>query len=74
MRAAAKRMDYSTLGFIQYLAPTIVFLLGLTVFGQELRPVQLFSFLLIWTAVAIFVADIWTKSRRTKAARSVAAR
>lgn len=71
---AAKRMDYSTLGFIQYLAPTIVFLLGLTVFGQELRPVQLGSFLLIWTAVAIFVADLLARSRRAKAARSVAAR
>ncbi|MEE4206467.1 MAG: EamA family transporter RarD [Erythrobacter sp.] len=71
---AARRMDYSTLGFIQYLAPTIVFLLGLTVFGQELRPAQLFSFLLIWTAVGIFVADLLAKNRRAKAARSVAAR
>jgi chloramphenicol-sensitive protein RarD len=71
---AARRMDYSTLGFIQYLAPTIVFLLGLTVFGQELQPVQLGSFLLIWTAVAIFVADLLARNRRMKAARSVAAR
>ncbi len=65
---AARRMKYSTLGFIQYLAPTIVFFLGLTVFGEQLRPVQLGSFILIWTAVAIFVADLWTKSRRAKAA------
>nr|WP_298926705.1 EamA family transporter RarD [uncultured Erythrobacter sp.] len=65
---AAKRMNYSTLGFIQYLAPTIVFLLGLTVFGEELRPVQLGSFLLIWTAVAIFMFDLWASSRKAKAA------
>ena len=65
---AARRMKYSTLGFIQYLAPTIVFFLGLTIFGEQLRPVQLGSFILIWTAVAIFVADLWTKSRRAKAA------
>ncbi|QFT77283.1 EamA family transporter RarD [Erythrobacter sp. THAF29] len=64
---AAKRMNYSTLGFIQYLAPTIVFILGLTVFGEELKPAQLGSFLLIWAAVAIFVADLWSKSRRAKA-------
>ncbi|MBV7264644.1 EamA family transporter RarD [Erythrobacter ani] len=63
---AAKRMEYSTLGFIQYLAPTIVFILGLTIFGQELKPAQLGSFLLIWTAVAIFVADLWAKSRQAK--------
>lgn len=65
---AARRMPYSTLGFIQFLAPTIVFFLGLFVFHQELRPVQLASFVLVWIAVAIFVADMWTKSRRAKAA------
>jgi len=65
---AAKRMNYSTLGFIQYLAPTIVFLLGLTVFGEQLRPVQLGSFILIWIAVAIFVTDLWFKTRRAKIA------
>lgn len=67
---AARRMEYSALGFIQYLAPTIVFFLGLTVFGQELRPVQLGSFVLIWTAVAIFVGDML---RRRRAARRAAA-
>ncbi|MEP0392115.1 MAG: EamA family transporter RarD [Erythrobacter sp.] len=63
---AARRMPYSTLGFIQYLAPTIVFLLGLFVFGQQLRSIQLGSFLLIWTAIAIFVADLLWRSRKTK--------
>jgi len=65
---AARRMRYSTLGFIQYLAPTIVFLLGLTVFDEELAPVQLGSFLLIWVAVALFVGDLWLRTRRSAAA------
>lgn len=60
---AARRMDYSTLGFIQYLAPTIVFFLGLTVFRQPLAPAKLASFVLIWLAVAIFVADLWRRRR-----------
>ncbi|MEM7667258.1 MAG: EamA family transporter RarD [Pseudomonadota bacterium] len=64
---AARRMNYSTLGFIQYLAPTIVFILGLTVFGEELKPAQLGSFVLIWIAVAIFVADLWARTRRARA-------
>ena len=63
---AARRMEYSTLGFIQYLAPTIVFFLGLFVFGEELKRVQLMSFMLIWTAVAIFAGDLWVRSRRAK--------
>lgn len=67
---AARRMPYSTLGFIQYLAPTIVFLLGLFVFGQQLRNVQLASFLLIWTAIAIFVADLWWRSRKARPAEA----
>ncbi|MDP5103464.1 MAG: EamA family transporter RarD [Erythrobacter sp.] len=65
---AARRMDYSTLGFIQYLAPTIVFILGLTVFKQPLAPAKFFSFVLIWIAVAIFVADLWARKRAAKRA------
>ncbi|WP_379921947.1 EamA family transporter RarD [Erythrobacter sp. R86502] len=60
---AARRMDYSTLGFLQYIAPTIVFFLGLFVFKQPLAPVKLVSFVLIWIAVAIFASDLWAKRR-----------
>ena len=55
---AARRMDLSTLGFVQFLAPTIAFILGLTVFHEPLRPVQLASFVLIWTAIALFSWDL----------------
>lgn len=55
---AAHRMDYSTLGFIQFLAPTLVFVIGLTVFHEPLRPVQLACFVAIWSAIAIFVWDL----------------
>jgi chloramphenicol-sensitive protein RarD len=65
---AARRMDYSTLGFIQYLAPTIVFFLGLTVFEQPLAPAKLASFVLIWIAVAIFVGDLWARKRGARIA------
>ncbi|MDZ4275540.1 MAG: EamA family transporter RarD, partial [Erythrobacter sp.] len=68
---AARRMDYSTLGFIQYLAPTIVFFLGLTVFRQPLEPVQLISFVLIWIAVAIFVVDLLAKHRKARVVPAV---
>jgi chloramphenicol-sensitive protein RarD len=61
-------MDYSTLGFIQYLAPTIVFFLGLTVFQQPLEPAKLMSFVLVWIAVAIFMIDLWRKRRKARAA------
>ena len=64
---AARRMDYSALGFIQYLSPTIVFVLGLTVFHQPLAPAKLASFVLIWIAVGVFVWDLWAKRRAASA-------
>ena len=66
---AARRMSYSTLGFVQYLAPTMVFLLGLFVFHEPLRTVQLASFVIIWAAIAVFCVDL---VRRHRAARRVA--
>lgn len=64
---AARRMDYSALGFVQFLAPTIQFALSLTVFGEALRPVQLFAFVLIWAAIAIFTWDLLAKRRAANA-------
>lgn len=60
---AARRMDYSTLGFLHYIAPTIVFFLGLFVFEQPLAPAKLASFVLIWVAVGVFVWDLWAKRK-----------
>ena len=56
--AAARRMDYSSLGMVQFCAPTIVFLLGVFVFGEPLHQVQLACFVLIWCAIALFVWDL----------------
>jgi chloramphenicol-sensitive protein RarD len=55
---AARRMAYSTLGFVQFLSPTIVFVLGLTVFDKPLLPAQLYAFIAIWIAIAIFIWDL----------------
>lgn len=64
---AARLMDYSTIGFIQFVAPTIVFILGLTVFEQPLLPVQAISFAFIWTAIALFVWDMFSRRRLAQA-------
>ncbi len=67
---AARRMPYSTLGFIQFLAPSIVFVLGLTVFAQPLQPMQAACFACIWVAAAIFVWDLVRRQRATARAAS----
>lgn len=61
---AARRMDYSTLGMVQFLAPTIVFFLGLFVFKEPLNQSQLICFMLIWSAIAVFMWDLWLQRRR----------
>ena len=60
---AARRMPYSTLGFFQFLAPSIVFVLGLTVFEQPLQPAQAACFACIWLAAAIFIWDLVKRTR-----------
>lgn len=65
---AARRMDYSVLGFCQFLAPTMVFLLGLFLFHEPLRPVQLACFVLIWSAIALFVWDLLARRRAIRPA------
>ena len=64
---AARKLPYSTLGFIQFLAPSIVFILGLTVFDKELHPAELACFACIWLAAAIFVWDLVARSRKPAA-------
>ena len=64
---AARKLPYSTLGFIQFLAPSIVFILGLTVFGEELKPAQAACFACIWAAAAVFAWDMIARSRKPAA-------
>ena len=67
---AARRLPYTVMGFLQFSSPTIVFLLGLTVFGEQLRPAQLACYVLIWAAAALFT---WELLRGRKAGEPVAA-
>ena len=60
---AARRMSYAALGFVQFLAPTLQFLLSLFVFHEPLEPVQLACFVLIWISIAVFSFDMLRKMR-----------
>lgn len=67
--AAAKRLAYSTLGFLQYVAPSLQFLIAVAVFEEPLTAAHLFCFALIWTALAVFVFESIRVGRRAGAAR-----
>ena len=51
---AVKRIPYSSIGIIQYLAPLGQFALGVTIFGQRLELKALIAFSLIWVALCLF--------------------
>ena len=52
--AAARRLPYSTLGFLQYIAPSLQFMLAVLVFGEPLTRAHIICFAAIWTALVIF--------------------
>jgi chloramphenicol-sensitive protein RarD len=68
--SAARRLPLSTVGFLQYLAPTGQFLLAVVVYDEPFSPATLGAFAVIWTALAVFSYDAWRASRpATSAAR-----
>jgi chloramphenicol-sensitive protein RarD len=54
---AVRRLKLSTMGFLQYIGPTLQFLLAVAVFHEPLDRVRLASFLLCWIAIGIYVID-----------------
>ncbi len=64
---AARRVELSTIGFMQFLAPSLQFLTGVY-YGERLTLAHLVCFLLIWSAVAMFIVDVLRFNRRRAAA------
>jgi chloramphenicol-sensitive protein RarD len=63
---AARLLPLRTLGFVQYLAPSLQFVLAVAVFGEPLTPVHVRAFVCIWGAVGVFSLESWWQSRRAR--------
>ncbi len=70
--AAAKRLPYSTLGFLQYIAPSLQLLLAVLAFGERLTTAHIVCFAAIWTALAIFAFEGLRVGRAASRARAEA--
>ncbi len=55
---AAKLLRLSTIGIMQYMTPTIIFLIAVFVFHEPMNPVKLFAFVLIWAALALYTLSM----------------
>jgi chloramphenicol-sensitive protein RarD len=60
---AVRRLRLTTMGMLQYIAPSIAFILAITLFGEHLNGVRLFSFGLIWLSLAVYTADSYVRHR-----------
>ncbi len=66
----ARRLPLATLGFLQYLAPSLGFLVAVLVFREPFDIAQLGCFALIWLALALYSADMLRAGRRTNRAET----
>ncbi len=60
----ARRINLSTLGLMQYTAPSGMFLLAVFAYGEPFTAVQVWTFVLIWSALAIYSIDSLRAFRR----------
>lgn len=56
----ARRLNFSTIGLLQFIAPSLQFLLGVA-YGEPLGALRVASFTLIWTGLVVFCFDVWRK-------------
>jgi len=61
----AKRLPLATVGFLQFIAPSLNFLLAVLVFREPFDSGQLVGFVLIWLALAIYSVDMLRAARST---------
>ncbi|HTJ81435.1 MAG TPA: EamA family transporter RarD [Polyangiaceae bacterium] len=62
--AGARRLPLSTVGLLQYVAPTLQLLIAVAVFGEQVERAKWAAFGAIWTALVVFSVDMLRRARR----------
>ncbi len=65
----AKKIPLSTIGLMQYITPTMQMSIAIFIAGEHLEPARWIGYVIIWVAVAVFIADIVIRHRRTRRTR-----
>lgn len=63
--AAAKRLTLSSLGFFQYIGPSIMFLLATFYYEESMQMAEFITFILIWLALALYSFDAYIAMKKT---------
>ncbi len=64
---AVRRLSFATMGFLQFLSPTVGFAIGVWI-GEPLTPLRLLSFVFIWAGAGMFAFGAWRAARRNQSA------
>lgn len=67
---AAKRLRLSTMGFFQYIAPSLQLILGVFLYAEPFTRTHAVTFACIWTALAIYSANSFAMTRQASSAAS----
>ncbi len=71
--AGARRVPLSTMGFLQYITPSILALMGVFLYGETFAGPRAVGFVFIWVALLLYTAEGLWAGRRAAAARAAAA-
>ena len=63
---AAQRIKLTTIGFIQYVSPTMTFLIGTFIYHEPLSIYRIITFACIWSALAIYSTDTIIEAGRER--------
>jgi len=64
--SAVRLIPLSLIGILQYIAPTLQFLIGVLIFGEAFTPTQFVGFGLVWLALIVFTSDsFWARRQAT---------
>ncbi|KKO45027.1 chloramphenical resistance permease RarD [Arsukibacterium ikkense] len=64
--AGARRLQLSTMGFFQYIGPSLMFVFGVWLYQEPLQPASLITFGFIWLALLIYSMDAWRHIREQR--------
>jgi chloramphenicol-sensitive protein RarD len=62
--AGAQRMPFTTIGFLQYISPSLAMVLAVCFYGEEFGHARAVTFGLIWLGLALFSWDAWRAQKR----------
>jgi chloramphenicol-sensitive protein RarD len=64
--AAAKRLTLSSLGFFQYIGPSIMFILAIFYYQESMQLAELITFIFIWSALTLYSVDSFNYMKKGK--------